>query len=389
MPWGRVEPMEQKLMFLARVLEGGENFKDLCEEYQISRTTGYKLMKRYQQLGTEQAIVDQSRKPKSCPNQIRGDMVAEIVAIRNAHPSWGGKKIQEILKRRYGSEGTPSIRTVDRLLARCGLVEARKRRRSKTYRTESIIRPSAPNDVWTVDFKGWWQVKNGDRCVPLTIRDEYSRYLLDFSALSYGNTAEVKEQFGLPKYIRSDNGSPFANGRSVAGLTKLSVWWLKNGILPNRIQPGNPQQNGAHERLHRDIKAELQRFPARCLSLQGEIFKQWKKDFNEVRPHEALSMKTPSEVYKESERRYSRKIKHFEYGDEFEIRKVCSRGKISWRGTLQFIAQALEGECLGLKLNHNSLELSVWYRNLCLGETDVDFSHPLGGEWLHPYLKSV
>lgn len=385
MPWQQVKPMEERTRFVLCAQEPGANISELCRQFGISRKTGYKLLSRYELDGLS-GIEPKSRRPLHCPDAVCADLVCEIVSIRNAHPRWGGLTIQSILQRSCTSEKIPSARTIDRILDRCGMVEPRRRRSGRKYHPEKVIRPSATNDVWTVDFKGWWRTKDGKRCVPLTIRDEYSRYVLEIAALSEGTTEAVKsrfiscfEQYGLPRYIRSDNGSPFCAYLGLKGLSGLSVWWIKNGILPNRIPPGSPQHNGAHERLHRDIKAEIQNNPAKNLKTQQRIFDQWREEFNTIRPHRALQMDTPSSRYRVSERTYRSKLERFQYDDGFENRKVTSRGMVWWKGSEHFVSGALSRETIGLR-KENEHTLSLWFQDFFLGNTDVDFSHPLGGD---------
>lgn len=384
MPWKKVDPMEERYRFVLMASQPRANFSELCRKFQISRKTGYKLLSRYQEEGLE-GLADRSRRPKTAPKEVRAELICEIVSIRQAHPRWGGVTIRAVLERTHRKGELPCARTIDRILERCGLVEARKRRKRRIYCPETVVKPLAPNDVWTVDFKGWWHTKNGSRCVPLTIRDEHSRYLLDFTALSESSTERVKrrfeecfERYGVPTYIRSDNGAPFSAYRGLRGLSQLSVWWIKQGALPNRIPPASPQYNGAHERLHRDIKAELQKTPARTLAVQQRIFDAWREEFNNVRPHRSLNMRTPRNVYRVSSTKY-RPERSYEYGDELQVRKVSSRGGVWWKGKERFLSNALAGEEIGIE-QESDVTISLWFREFFLGRTDAEFSHPLGGE---------
>jgi len=372
--------MDEKCRFVIGALEEGANKSELCREFGISRPTGDKWISRYLSEGID-GLKEQSRRPKTSPCATASEIVCEIIKIRNNRANWGGKKIRPILLKKFSQEQVPTSRTIDRILDRCGLTHKRYRRPKKTISEKSdVIQAQSCNHVWTVDFKGWWYTQDKKRCEPLTIRDEYSRFIIDISALRYTHTDIVKDQFrksfekyGLPEYIRSDNGIPFATATSLHGLSKLSVWWLRLGITPNRISPGCPQQNGAHERLHKDIKKELQSTPARNIEQEQIRFDEWRTVFNNERVHEALGLITPSKCYEVSRRHYDCKEPAYQYPDYFDTRMICSHGKFSWYGKRVFLTKALAGEQVGLKkCSQNRYQL--WYANFCLGEYDSDFS---------------
>jgi len=237
--------------------------------------------------------------------------------------------------------------------------------------------------LWTVDFKGWWRTSDGRRCEPLTIRDGYSRYVLALRAMTSTRSEgvrrvfeEVFEQYGLPKVIRSDNGGPFACTRALAGLTRLSAWWKALGIRLDRIEPGHPEQNGAHERLHRDIRQELQSVVAGDIERQQEMLDLWRVEYNTERPHEAIGMKTPSRLYVPSPRLYTREIPEIVYPKRFDVRKVKHSGEISINGHRRFLSEALAGWPVGIESNGGHT-IRLWFADLCLGETDASFRSPL------------
>jgi putative transposase len=379
MPWNSVDRMDERYRFVSLAVQPDANISELCRQFGISRKTGYKLLNRYRAQGRA-GVAEQSRRPKTIPHQVGGDMACEIVAVRNAHPRWAGTTIRAVLLRTYGKEEVPSARTIDRVLDRCGMIEHRRRRRSKRiYSPEQILRPTQPNDVWTVDFKGWWLTKDGIRCLPLTIRDEYSRYILEIAALTEGTTEAVKrcftqcfEKYGMPRYIRSDNGSPFAASEALQKLSALSVWWIKLGVMPNRIPPSSPWYNGGHERMHKDLCAEVQINPARNCRQQQGYLDAWREEFNTVRPHRALKMKTPGDVYQCAKRTYRDAKQPFDYESFYELRKVGARGDIFWKGNRRFIAGALTKETIGIRVQEEELEL--FYCDFFLGTTDLNFS---------------
>ena len=346
-----------------------ENFRALCEEYGISTKTGYKWYERLLRYGTE-GMAERSRRPRSHAEQLREEEVCEIIRFKQAHRHWGPRKIRELYLRRHGEAASES--SFKRVLARAGLTEPRRRRQRSTEagRLWSGRQGQAPNEVWTVDFKGWWYDGQGKRCEPLTVRDEHSRYVLELRRMPDARTGTVRQCFeglferhGLPGAIRSDNGSPFAQVQGVRGLSRLSAWWVALGIDLERGRPGHPQDNGGHERMHRDIRMELEPSTA-----EQEALDMWRQEFNYERPHEALGMKCPGEVYKPSSRCYEGSPEDVEYPG-MDSRKVGSYGRIRWQGVGLFISTSLEGWSVGLKPLATG-QLEVWFGRLLLGWID-------------------
>lgn len=304
--------MKLREEFVLRALGKVQPFAEVCREFQVSRKTGYKWLERYQEHGLP-GLVDESRRPDSSPSKVDDQMVAVILALRREFPKWGPKKLRAVLARRKPGVAAPSEGTIARLIRENGLVKKPKRRTPSGGPPERPpqLDPLEPNDVWTVDFKGWWRTRDGVRCEPLTVRDAFSRYMLAVRLLASTATKDVLPQFellfdkyGLPRTIQTDNGAPFASTRGIGGLSKLSAWWVSLGINVVRSRPGCPQDNGGHERMHRDMVA-LQQMAAPTLREQQQRLDEWVTTFNHVRPHEALGMKTPAEFYRPSPRRRS------------------------------------------------------------------------------------
>lgn len=377
MPWKEESVSEQRRAFVSSYLGRGERtVSELCREHGISRKTGYKWVERFESGGLP-ALEDRSRRPNQFREEIGANIIVEIIRIRQWKATWGGRKIRAYLWSN-GMRALPCARSIDRILKRCGFVTSHRPGFSRVAGKLNVVKPEACNDVWTLDFKGWWLTQNARRCDPLTIRDEYSRYILCLAALERSTTEAVQEQFaetfrryGLPHYIRSDNGVPFASARGFMGLTRLAVWFLKNDVTPNRIAPASPYMNGAHERMHKDIKAELQKTPAQDVRAEQKRFDLWKAEFNSLRPHQALGDETPAKRYRSSRRKYKPVLGDFEYPNNFMIRKVSGNGDFNWRNVPVRFAKSLAGEHIGLEpLSDQTLRL--WFRNYPLGITDAD-----------------
>lgn len=364
--------MDQRIEFAIRAVSA-VNFRELCREYGISAKTGYKWRERFMAGGLA-GMGELSRKPRGHADELGEAVVCEIVRLKEAHRHWGPRKIQELYRRQHGEEGLPSESSFKRVLERAGLTEKRRLRRSgEAGRLASGVKAEQPNDVWTVDFKGWWKDREGLRVEPLTVRDEFSRMLLEMRAMEDGRTESVRacferlfEAHGLPGAIRSDNGAPFASVQGLLGLTRLSAWWLALGINLERSRPGCPQDNGAHERMHRDVRRELE---GGRVGREQAAFDVWRQQYNTERPHEALGMRVPSEVYRPSERVYEGTPEDLEYGN-MEARKVHRLGHVTYRGESYGISAALGGWSVGLAPRADGL-VEVWFSRLLVGHIDV------------------
>ncbi|CCF19505.1 transposase [Pseudorhizobium banfieldiae] len=377
MPWRETSVMEERLRFVARLLEG-EGMSEVCRAFGISRKTGYKIFNRYKDDGLE-ALTDRSRRPVRYANQLPDTVEAMIVRLKKEKPYWGARKIRELLvKRLAGDVRIPAKSTVHAVLDRHGLVsQARKRNRANKAVGTQLSAAPGPNDLWCADFKGEFKLGNGQYCYPLTITDQLSRYLLCCEAFESTREQGVFEAFrrvfaerGLPAAIRSDNGLPFASPNGLYNLSKLSVWWLRLGIALERIRPGHPQENGRHERMHLTLKKEATRPPGRNILQQQMRFDGFVSEFNEERPHEALSMKVPAELYTTSPRLYQG-LPDIDYPFHDRDAIVTNCGRLCIHRKKINISTVLAGQRLGLKEVDDGIWL-VSFMHYDLGYIDLE-----------------
>jgi putative transposase len=361
MPWSQTSPMDQKTQFIADYLRETLSVTELCDDYGISRKTAYKWIDRYLREGPA-GLSDRSRRPQSSPNSTPPELVKAILEARQHHPTWGAKKLLKILHNKHPRWPWPQRSTVCDILKRHGLVAKKRRVRKIGHPGKPTTVVTAPNDLWCADFKGHFRTGNGRYCYPLTVSDQCSRYLLGCQSLLNTSVADSKpvftrlfKEFGLPTRIRTDNGSPFAS-TSLARLSRLSAWWVRLGIIPEFIEPAKPQQNGAHERMHRTLKAEATRPPAANHVAQQRRFNRFREEFNNDRPHEALDLQTPASLYEPSSRPMPDKLPPLQYPDRFEVRYVSANGGIRWNSQWVNVSHVCIGEYIGLE----EIDNGVW-----------------------------
>ena len=379
MPWKETDKMEQKELFIKAMLANEKPFKHLCADFGISEKTGHKWKNRFYEQG-KAGLYEQSR-ARLTQDMIDGDTAAELIRIKNAHLAWGPKKIREIYAKAYPQKDAPSLSGVKRILDKAGLVKPRKIRppvSSDCPRLQQQIQAQAANDVWSIDFKGWWK-SNGEICEPFTVRDRYSRKILCTKLMQSKSSVAVRavmtdlfKTYGLPKVIHSDNGEPFAAPNGILNLTTLAVWWITLGILPDRSLKGHPEQNGSLERMHKDIADEIEGKVPGGISANQAVLDEWVKEYNSVRPNEAIGMKTPDELYTKSERKYTGDYDELEYPIGFLVRKVTGGGEIILNGVRITIGYALRGWHVGLKPLDDGHSFLVFIADFLLGTLDLD-----------------
>lgn len=376
MPWKASSVMEERLRFLCEHDLGEESMTELCRRYGIARETGYVWLRRYDAAGVD-GLREYSRAAHRHHNQTPEEIEQMVLELRQAHMRWGPRKLKRILERNEPGRRWPAASTIGALLKREGLVVARKKRLRTAPYTAPLAHAQECNRVWCADFKGWFHTGNGQRIDPLTISDAYSRYLLRCQAVEKTNTSRVQaifeaafREYGMPQAIRTDNGPPFAS-RALGGLSRLAIWWIKLGIVPERIQAGHPEQNGRHERMHRTLKAEAAQPPAETRRQQQQALDRFRQDYNEVRPHEALEMRTPAEVYQPSPREFSARLPELEYPPSMLVRSVHAKGYFRWKKHDVFLTEVLWGEPVGL-LPENDRWFTIYFAHLPLARFDSE-----------------
>jgi len=363
--------VEERMRFVMTVEEEEEAFAALCRRFGVSRKTGYKWLERYRAGGVAD-LIDRSRAPVHHPQALTEQIAERCVAVRRAHPSWGPLKVRGWLERRTPRTQWPATSTIGALFDREGLTVKRRLRRRSPPSSAPFAHCGAANDVWCTDFKGWFLTGDGGRCEPLTLSDAYSRYLLRCQAMARTDTDHVWpvlyaafREFGLPQRLRSDNGSPFASC-GAGGLSQLSVKVIKAGVVPERIAPGKPQQNGRLERLHLTLLQDTANPPARSLREQIERLRRFQRVYNDERPHQALGNDTPAEHYAVSPRRFDGVLREPSYGGDHTVRRVRHNGEIRWQGSTIYLSAALIGEPVGL-IENNDGGWTVCYGPIVLG----------------------
>jgi len=374
-PWKETCPMDERMKFIGLYLHHEWPMAVLCREFGISRKTGYKLVRRYIELDFE-GLKDKSRAPHRHPNAVSATTERAIISARSAHPTWGPKKLRAWLQRQDATTKWPTASTIGEILSRHGLSVPRRRSRKTSVYSEPFIGCDTPNAVWSADLKGWFQTGDGTRCDPLTISDNYSRFLLRCQAVSPADHEMIQpvfeaafREYGLPVAIRTDNGPPFAT-TTVAGLSRLSIWWLKLGIIPERIEPGKPAQNGRHERMHRTLKQETATPPQRTWRGQQQAFDRFRVEYNQDRPHEAIGQQPPASLYSPSPQPYPLMLPEMIYPERYVIRKVYAQGDIVWKSWHVYLSETLAGELVGLRQTTDRL-WDIYFGPIKLAQLDT------------------
>jgi transposase InsO family protein len=375
MPWQGVAPVDLRERFNRDVATERYSMTELCEQYMISRKTGYHWVARYRADGRA-GLADRSRRPHRSPRATDPAVVARLCDARRRHPFWSARKLLRVLQREDPTVAWPRRSTGCAWLKRFGLVRTRRPRQRQRAPATPLAAITRANAVWTTDFKGQFRTGDGQYCYPFTLRDGFSRYVLRCDALATTRSDVVQRcfarafaEYGLPDRIRSDNGGPFA-GVGLTRLSRLAVWWLRLGILPERIALGHPEQNGSHEQFHRVLKAETTRPPAATLPAQHRRFQRFVAEYNLTRPHEALGDETPASCYHSSPRALPRRLPAVEYAGYLEVRRVSSTGAVSWGGDAVYLTEVLAGEDIAFEEVDDGIWM-VWFAAVTLARFDA------------------
>jgi len=375
MPWKVTTTMEQKIEFICEWRTGKYTITELCKSFEISRPTAYKLISRFENEGFE-GLKELLRAPGKHPNATKENIVGSILKLKKKYKLWGAKKIRELLFKEFTVQEVPSVVTVHNILKRNGLVCPQKRMR-RVKPVHPIFDPRSCNEVWSADYKGKFLMGNKIYCHPLTIADSRSRFLFTAKGHYKENLKSAKAEFkrvfriyGIPKQIHTDNGSPFGSVRAIQRFTQLSYWFIELGIYPVFSDPASPQQNGRHERMHRDLKAACAKPSAFDLKAQQRRLNHFVKEYNNIRPHEALDMKTPADIHDFSTRPFPERIPNFDYDTKYKVLKVTESGAVRWKSYYWvYVSAALKGKYVAIEDIGNGI-WKVFYRNVFLGFFD-------------------
>lgn len=386
MPWKEVRPMDERVLFIADYLRKSNNFSQLCERYGISRKTGYKWVERYRATGAD-GLIERSRRPHRAGQETPYAIRQAILELRDQRDPSGPKKLQALLAQRFDEDAVPSKTTIYNILRRAGKIEPQRRAKCIKASPAKLRPASEPNELWSADYKGQFKTRDGAWCYPLTVMDHASRYLLGCQGLPgtrFEETRAVFErlfrEYGLPERIRTDNGVPFAS-LGVGNLSRLSVWWIRLGIRPERIEPGQPQQNGRHERMHRTLKRSLDIPLAADLPTQQRQLDDFRRHYNDQRPHEGLAQRPPAQCYAPSPRPYPRRLPGLEYPSYFHSGRVSRNGVVYWRALRIYIGYLLAGEWIGIEAIGDGV-WDVYFGPVHLGQFDERLPSGRQGDYL-------
>lgn len=376
MCWKSTSKMEEKVKFIRAWQAGYYTVTELCEDFGISRTTGHKLIRNYLDFG-EQCFYEKSKRPYFIPHKTPIEIEKLIIKFRKKHKSWGARKISVLLSRKINQTHIPSVTTINNIFKRNGLVKPRKKRGHSIAKQYPKFDPQQPNEIWSADYKGKFKLGNKRYCHPLTVADTFSRKILCSKGQYYPTYKAAKQtltrvftQFGMPQYLHTDNGIPFASANSICRFSRLSYWLIDLGIVPVFSDPASPQQNGRHERMHRDLKASCAKPPEHTLTKQQQRMDRFVDEYNEVRPHEALDMKTPNQVHSNSTRKFLNRIPAWDYPYHMKKLKVTKCGSVRWGGyNWVFVSNAAIGRYLGFEELGNGI-WKVYYRDINIGWFD-------------------